>query len=45
MLANVVMMCRFKVVMGGCMMVCGSGVMVFAGCVFLFFRHLIVLLK
>ena len=40
MLANVVMVCRFKVVMGGCLMVCGSGVMMLAGSVLLSFRHL-----
>jgi hypothetical protein len=40
MLAHIVMMCRFKVVMGGCLMVCGSSVMVLTGTVFLFFRHL-----
>jgi hypothetical protein len=40
MLANVVMMCRFKVVMSRCVMMSGSSVMVLAGSVFLFFRHL-----
>jgi hypothetical protein len=40
MLTNIVMMCRFKVVMGGCLMMCGSSVMVLAGSVLLFFRHL-----
>jgi hypothetical protein len=40
MLTNIVMMCRFKVMMGGCLMVCGSSVMVLAGSVLLFFRHL-----
>ena len=40
MLTTVVMMCRFKVMMGGCLMVCGSSVMVLAGSVLLFFRHL-----
>jgi hypothetical protein len=40
MLTNIVMMCRFKVVMGGCLMVCGSSVMVLTGSVLLFFRHL-----
>jgi hypothetical protein len=40
MLTNIVMMCRFKVVMGGCLMVCGSIVMVLTGSVLLFFRHL-----
>jgi hypothetical protein len=40
MLTNVVMMCRFKVMMGGCLMVCGSSVMMFTGSVLLFFRHL-----
>jgi hypothetical protein len=39
MLTNIVMMCRFKVVMGGCMMVCGNSVTVFASSM-LFFRHL-----
>ena len=39
MLTNIVMMCRFKVVMGGCLMMCGSIVMVFASSVLLFFRH------
>jgi ubiquitin C-terminal hydrolase len=38
MLTNIVMMCRFKVVMGCCMMMCGSSVMMLAGRVFLF-RH------
>jgi hypothetical protein len=40
MLANVVMMRRFKVMMGGCLMMCGSSVVVLAGSVLLFFRHL-----
>jgi hypothetical protein len=38
MLAHVVMMCRLQVVMGRCMMMCGSSVMVLAGRVLLF-RH------
>jgi hypothetical protein len=38
MLAHVVMMCRLKVVMGGCVMMSGSSVMVLAGRVLLF-RH------
>jgi hypothetical protein len=40
MLANVVMMCRLKVMMGGYLMVCGSSVVLLAGRVLLFFRHL-----
>ena len=40
MLTNIVVMCRFKVVMGGCLMVCGSSVMMLTGSVLLFFRHL-----
>jgi hypothetical protein len=40
MLTNVVMVCRFKVMMGGCLMVCGSSMMVLTGSVLLFFRHL-----
>jgi hypothetical protein len=40
MLTDIVMMCRFKVMMGGCLMVRSSSVMVLAGSVFLFFRHL-----
>jgi hypothetical protein len=40
MLTNIVMMCRFKVVMGRCLMMSGSSVMVLAGSVLLFFRHL-----
>ena len=40
MLTNIVMMCRFKVMMGGCLMVCGSSVVLLAGRVLLFFRHL-----
>ena len=40
MLTNIVMMCRFKVVMSGCLMVCGSRVMVLTGSVLLFFRYL-----
>jgi hypothetical protein len=39
-LAHVVMMCRLKVVMGRCVMMSGSSVMVLAGSVLLFFRHL-----
>jgi hypothetical protein len=38
MLTNIVMMCRFKVMMGGCLMVYGSSMMVLAGRVFLL-RH------
>ncbi len=37
---NIVMMCRFKVVMSGRMMMSGSSVMVLASSVLLFFRHL-----
>jgi hypothetical protein len=40
MLTNIVMMRRFKVVMGGCRMVRRSSVMVLTGSVLLFFRHL-----
>jgi hypothetical protein len=40
MLTNIVMMCRFKVMMGGCLMMCGSSVVVLAGSVLIFFRHL-----
>ena len=40
MLTNIVMMCRFKVVMGGCMMMSRSSVMVLTRSVLLFFRHL-----
>jgi hypothetical protein len=38
MLTNIVMMCRFNVMMGGCVMMSGSSVMMLAGRVFLF-RH------
>jgi len=38
MLARVVMMCRLQVVMGRCVMMSGSSVMMLAGRVFLF-RH------
>jgi hypothetical protein len=40
MLTNIVMMSRFKVVMGGCVMMSRSSVMVLTGSVLLFFRHL-----
>jgi hypothetical protein len=40
MLINIVMMCRLKVVMSGCMMMSGSSVMMLAGSVLLLFRHL-----
>ena len=40
MLTNVVMMCRLKMMMGGCLMMCGSSVMVLTRSVLLFFRHL-----
>ena len=40
MFTHVVMMCCLKVVMGRCVMVSGSSVMVLTGSVLLFFRHL-----
>ncbi len=40
MFTRVVVMCRLKVVMGGCLMVCRSSVMVLTGSVLLFVRHL-----
>lgn len=40
MLTNVVVMCRLKMMMSGCMMMSRSSVMVLAGSMLLFFRHL-----
>jgi hypothetical protein len=40
MLTNLVMVCRFEMMMGGCRMVCGGSVMVLTCSVLLFFRHL-----
>jgi hypothetical protein len=40
MLTNVVVMCRLKMVMGGCLMMSGSSVMVLTRSVLHFFRHL-----
>jgi len=44
MLTHVVMMCSLKVVMGRCVMMSGSSVVVLAGSVFLF-RHVVALLN
>ena len=40
MVAHVVMVRRFKVVMGRCVMMSGSSVMMLTSCVLLFLRHL-----
>ncbi len=40
MLTNLVMVCRFKMMMRGCRMVCSGSMMVLACSVLLFFRHL-----